>query len=176
MAWSAAISYSTLLLLLLLPLCAADDRLVPGKPLTPGATIVSDGGSFAFGFFSPNNSTPDKLYLGIWYNNLPQITVLRQPLLVAFRPPLATPASTPASAAASFPFRPPHVTRLPWAIHSRSNGPEGLSPRGTSSPTGLAAALLNTGNLVVRSPNGTALWQSFDLPCDTFTRFMFDLR
>ncbi|CAL5082723.1 unnamed protein product [Urochloa decumbens] len=77
--------------LFLLPaLCASDDRLVPGKPLLPGTTIISDGGDFAFGFFSPSNSTPEKLYLGIWYN-IPRLTVV----WVANREAPAISTSTP---------------------------------------------------------------------------------
>ncbi|TVU10330.1 hypothetical protein EJB05_43853, partial [Eragrostis curvula] len=70
------ISICTAGLLLLPVLCVSDDRLVPGKPLAPGTTIISEGGSFALGFFSPSNSTPEKLYLGTWYNNIPRLTVV----------------------------------------------------------------------------------------------------
>nr|CAB3480187.1 unnamed protein product [Digitaria exilis] len=49
------------------------DHLLPGKPLTPGYTLVSDDGTFALGFFSLSKST-DKHYVGIWYNNIPQHT------------------------------------------------------------------------------------------------------
>lgn len=75
-AWSELITrYVTLLVLL--SLCAADDLLVPGKPLSPSRTVISDDGSFVFGFFSPSNSTSAKpSYLGIWYNNMPELTVV----------------------------------------------------------------------------------------------------
>ncbi|TVU10314.1 hypothetical protein EJB05_43837, partial [Eragrostis curvula] len=156
MAWSAAISYATSLLLLLL-LCAADDRLVPGKPLTPGATIVSDGGNFAFGFFSLSNSTPAKLYLGIWYNNIPQLTVV----WVANR---ETPATNGTSSAPAL-----SLTNTSNLVLSDDSGRVLWTTDVATwpAPTGIAAVLLNTGNLVIRYPNGTALWQSFEHPADT---------
>ncbi|TVU10335.1 hypothetical protein EJB05_43859, partial [Eragrostis curvula] len=112
------------------------------------------------GFFSlQSNSRPAKLYLGIWYNDIPGRTVV----WVANREAPAT-NSTSSAPALSLTNTSNLVLsdgdgRVLWTTNITS---------GTSSPTGLAAVLLNTGNLVVRSPNGTALWQSFDLPCDTF--------
>ncbi|TVU10347.1 hypothetical protein EJB05_43871, partial [Eragrostis curvula] len=164
MAWSAIIRYAITFLLLvlrLLPPCASDDRLLPGKLLSPGATIVSDGGSFALGFFSPANSTPAKLYLGIWYNEIPGLTVV----WVANREAPAT-NGTSSSPALS-------LTNTSNLVLSDGDGrvlwTTNITGATSSAPsTGLAAVLLNTGNLVVRSPNGTTLWQSFDYPGDTF--------
>ncbi|OEL13735.1 Receptor-like serine/threonine-protein kinase SD1-8 [Dichanthelium oligosanthes] len=158
------ITYATVLLLLL-PRGASDDRLVLGKPLLPGNTIVSDGGSFALGFFSPSNSTPAKLYLGIWYNDIPRLTAV----WVANR---GTPAANSTSSA-------PRLTltntsnlvlfdtsgRVLWMTNV--TGDQSSPPA-----TGLAAVLLNTGNLVIQSPNGTILWQSFEHPADTFLPWM----
>ncbi|XP_040383293.1 LOW QUALITY PROTEIN: G-type lectin S-receptor-like serine/threonine-protein kinase At1g11410 [Oryza brachyantha] len=138
---SAAFTYIVIgVILLLPPPCAPDDRLVAGKPLSPGVTVVSDGGAFALGFFSPSNSTPEKMYLGIWYNDVPRHGgVGRQPR------------------------NPCHEAdgRVRWTTNVT----------GADSPTaadGPAAVLLSTGNLVIRSPNGTTLWQSFEHPTDSF--------
>ncbi|TVU10302.1 hypothetical protein EJB05_43825, partial [Eragrostis curvula] len=163
MAWSPIIRYASLLLLLLLLLltpCAADDRLVIGKPLSPGATIVSDGGSFAFGFFSLKNSTPAKLYLGIWYN-ISQLTVV----WVANRETPVT-IGTSSSPALS-------LTNTSNLVLSDGDGrvlwtTDITGATSSAASTGYAAVLLNTGNLVIRSPNGTTLWQSFDYPGNTF--------
>ena len=76
MTFMSSVAICTAVLLLLPALCTSDDRLVPGKPLLPGTTVISDGGEFAFGFFAPSKSTPEKLYLGIWYNNISQFTVV----------------------------------------------------------------------------------------------------
>ncbi|OEL23091.1 putative G-type lectin S-receptor-like serine/threonine-protein kinase [Dichanthelium oligosanthes] len=164
MAWPAVISYAIVLLLLLAPPCATDDRLVPGKPLSPGATIVSDGGSFALGFFSLTNSTPAKLYLGIWYNDIPRLTVV----WVANR-------ETPATNSSSSALSPPAALSLTNASNLVLSDVDGrvlwttnVTGAAATAAAGLTAVLLNTGNLVIRSPNGTILWQSFDHPADTF--------
>ncbi|KAL6656443.1 hypothetical protein ACP70R_007269 [Stipagrostis hirtigluma subsp. patula] len=161
----SSIAYTTLLLVLLLQPCASDDRLVPGKPLSPGATIVSDGGSFALGFFSPANSTPAKLYLGIWYNDIPRLTVV----WVANRETPATNSTTSSPPTLSLTNTSNLVLsdaggRVIWA----TNLTGASSPSTAAATGGLTAVLLNTGNLVIRSPSGTTLWQSFEHPADTY--------
>ncbi|CAM0952442.1 unnamed protein product [Alopecurus aequalis] len=146
------------LVLVLLPLSVSDDRLVPGNTLSPGATIVSDGGSFALGFFNPSNSsTPVSLYLGIWYNDIPEFTVV----WVANRETLATNSATPLLSLSN-------SSNL--VLSDGDGGPvlwtTNLAATTTSSPA--TAVLLNNGNLVIRSQNDTMLWQSFDHPTDTF--------
>ncbi|KAL6844912.1 hypothetical protein ACP4OV_025571 [Aristida adscensionis] len=160
MAW-LAIRYATVLLLLL-PRCASDDQLNPGKPLSPGSTIVSIGASFAMGFFSLTNSTPAKLYLGIWYNNIPQLTVV----WVANK---ETPATNNT-------FSPPMLSLTNTSNLILSNGDGHVlwtsnitdMPSSSMADARTAVVLLNNGNLVIRSPNGTTLWQSFEHPADTF--------
>ncbi|KAF0905851.1 hypothetical protein E2562_008886, partial [Oryza meyeriana var. granulata] len=160
---SAAFTYIVISVLLLLPPpCSSDDRLVPGKPLTSDATIISDGGAFAMGFFSPSNSTPDKLYLGIWYNDIPGRTVV----WVARQ---ETPATNGTSSAPTL-----SLTNSSNLVLSDADGRvlwttnitnDAASPTMAAVSTGV---LMNTGNLVIRSPNGTTLWQSFEHPADSF--------
>ncbi|KAF7074199.1 hypothetical protein CFC21_079104 [Triticum aestivum] len=157
----ALLRYTTALIIMFLPLSASNDRLVPGKPLSPGTTIVSDGGMFALGFFNPSNSTPDKLYLGIWYNNIPKLTVV----WVANR---ETPITNNNSSAPML-----SLTNASNLIISEGNNSGRVlwttanvttTPAGPSTPT---AVLLNTGNLVIRLSNGSTVWQSFDHRTDT---------
>ncbi|XBH94098.1 hypothetical protein VPH35_084935 [Triticum aestivum] len=149
------------LIILFLPLCGSDDRLVPGKSLYPGNTIISDGGTFSLGFFNPSNSTPAKLYLGIWYNNISEFTVVwvanrETPVtnITSFAPMLSlTNTSNLIISEAN------NSVRILW---TRANVTT-ISP-GSSTPT---AVLLNTGNLIIRLSNGTTVWQSFDHRTDT---------
>ncbi|CAM0952888.1 unnamed protein product, partial [Alopecurus aequalis] len=153
--------YITALIILFLPPSASDDRLVPGKPLFPGNIIVSDGGAFALGFFNPTNSTPAKLYLGIWYNDIPELTVV----WVANRetPATNTTSSTPMLS----------LTNTSNLVLSDGDGDSHVlwkttnvvTVLGLSTPT---AVLLNSGNFIIRSSNGTTLWQSFDHGTDSY--------
>ncbi|WVZ64531.1 hypothetical protein U9M48_014032 [Paspalum notatum var. saurae] len=163
MDWSLAV----LLFLLLLPLpppCASDDRLSLGsKPLSPNSTIVSTGGGFALGFFSPTSSNQAKLYLGIWYagGGIPGLTVV----WVANRDTPATATNTAAPTLS--------LTNTSNLVLSDAGGAVLWTTNVTgvvssSIPAGVAAVLLDTGNLVIRHPNGTALWESFDHPSDSF--------
>ncbi|CAL5082724.1 unnamed protein product [Urochloa decumbens] len=150
--------------LLLLPaLCASDDRLVLGKPLLPGNTLVSDGGDFALGFFSPSNSTPEKQYLGIWYNNIPRFTVV----WVANRETPAISSSAPSLVMnnnSSLVLSDVNG-RVLWTTNTTTATSSSPSPM--LNTTGSVAVLMNTGNLILRSSSGKVLWQSFDHPTDT---------
>ncbi|KAM0883483.1 hypothetical protein ACQ4PT_031590 [Festuca glaucescens] len=147
---------SLLLLLVVLPLSTSDDSLVFGRPLSPGATIVSDGGAFELGFFSPSNSTPARQYLGIWYSGITELTVVwvanRESPAVTGRPTLA-------------------LTNASSLVLSDGNGQVLWATDVIASDVGTGSAvavLTNDGNLELRSPNSTVLWQSFDDPTDTF--------
>jgi hypothetical protein len=164
MAFTSSVA---LLLLLLLPaLCISDDRLVPGKPLSPGTTVVSDGGEFALGFFAPSKSTPDKLYLGIWYSNILRFTVV----WVANR-------ATPANSSMAPRLVLTNDSNLVLSDDANGGGGRVLWTTNTTTTTTTTTTagpgrssevvLMNTGNLALQSPSGKMLWQSFDHPTDT---------
>nr|CAB3457788.1 unnamed protein product [Digitaria exilis] len=160
----ASSALAVLLLLLLWPLCASsDDRLVLGKALSPGTPLVSDGGAFALGFFSPPNSSSSSLYLGIWYNNIPKLTVVWVADQAA---PITTPSATLALTTASNLVLSDAAGRVLWTTNVTATVVD--ASNSSSSSSSPMAVLQNTGNLVVRSPNGTALWQSFEHPGDAY--------
>ncbi|CAL5390622.1 unnamed protein product [Camellia sinensis] len=116
-------------------------------------TIVSSGGSFEMGFFSPGSSRNQ--YLGIWYKNISVRTIV----WVANREiPLLDSSSV--------------LTIINPGILGLVNGTGSViwSPNMTGSTRDPVARLMESGNLVVQDANdesGHFLWQSFDYPCDT---------
>ncbi|MED6138219.1 hypothetical protein PIB30_072206 [Stylosanthes scabra] len=132
------------------------DSIRVSQSLSDGMTLVSQGGKFELGFFSPGNS--QKRYLGIWYKKIPVHTVV----WVANR------------------VNP--INDFSGILTVNSKGNLILTENGTEttfwSTISLKQAknpvleLLDSGNLVLRNEGESNpkdyLWQSFDYPSDTF--------
>ena len=81
--WSANCRLSSMLILYMPLLCSfyacceARDTLRQGEWISDnGETLVSAGGRFEFGFFSPTGSSGNKRYVGIWYHKWDNRTVV----------------------------------------------------------------------------------------------------
>uniref|UniRef100_A0A804K3W2 Bulb-type lectin domain-containing protein n=1 Tax=Musa acuminata subsp. malaccensis TaxID=214687 RepID=A0A804K3W2_MUSAM len=139
----------------LLLLGTSDDRLTPGEFISLNETLVSDAGEFVFGFFSPTNSTGD-FYAGVWYNNIPQRTVI----WVANREkPINDSSATLRISDDSNLVIVDSEGGIFWSSNLSGFGKPGNDT---------AAVLYNSGNLVLRANSHNILWQSFDHPTDTF--------
>jgi hypothetical protein len=140
-------------LLFMVVLCQSDDRLTPAKPLLPSEVLISDGGVFALGFFSLKNSSSS--YVGIWYNNIPERTYV----WIANRD---NPITTNVPGKLVF-------TNSSDLVLLDSTGHTIWMTTNNSTAGGgeTASILLDSGNLVIRSPNGTDIWESFNYPTDT---------
>lgn len=57
----------------LVPFCSSIDTISFNQTLKDGDLLISSGKSFALGFFG---NSPGKRYIGIWYNNVPELTVV----------------------------------------------------------------------------------------------------
>ncbi|RCV35589.1 hypothetical protein SETIT_7G251700v2 [Setaria italica] len=132
--------------------CQSNNQLTQAKPLFLKDKLVSEGGDFALGFFSPTNSSR-KLYIGIWYNSIPERTVV----WVANRD---NPINSPSSAKLA-------ITNNSELVLSDSQGQSIWKTNNTRGGAGAFAVILNSGNFVLRLPNGRDIWQSFDHPTDT---------
>ncbi|KAL7249451.1 hypothetical protein ACSBR1_011612 [Camellia fascicularis] len=139
----------------ILIMSSAVDIITKTQFITGSQTIVSSGGSFEMGFFSPGNS--QNQHLGIWYKKISSRTVV----WVANREiPLIDSSGV--------------LKVIDPGILALLNGTGSViwSANVTRStvqdPIG---QLLESGNLVVRDANDDNpehfLWQSFDHPCDT---------
>ncbi|KAL5216323.1 hypothetical protein ABZP36_007724 [Zizania latifolia] len=141
--------------LLLISCCQCDDRLTQAERLIhPGGVVVSKGGVFALGFFSPATSN-QSLFLGIWYNKIPERTYV----WVANR---NDPITTPPSAMLA-------INNSSDLVLSDSKGHTIWTAMNSTitGGDGAYAVLLDSGNLELQLPNGTTIWQSFDHPTDT---------
>ncbi|XP_019196488.1 PREDICTED: G-type lectin S-receptor-like serine/threonine-protein kinase At4g27290 [Ipomoea nil] len=143
------------ILLSLLTFCTSVDTITPDHPITDGTTIVSAGGNFELGFFSPGNSK--NRYVGIRYSKIPTKDVV----WVANR-------DTP-------------LNNTSGKLMLKDNGNlvllDGSNEEIWSSNSSISlknpvAQLSDTGNLVVREGNDhsskNSAWQSFDYPGNTF--------
>ncbi|GLT52783.1 hypothetical protein SLA2020_261030 [Shorea laevis] len=128
---------------------AAKDTLSSGQYITNSETIVSEGEVFELGFFSPGNSAI--YYLGIWYKKVEEQTVV----WVANRD-----YSFFTSSAALTVSDDGNLVILEGKISYKVTN---ISPY-----KNVSAAILDTGNLVLRDENLNLLWQSFDFPSDTY--------
>ncbi|KAG5233498.1 G-type lectin S-receptor serine/threonine-protein kinase [Salix suchowensis] len=125
----------------LLPFCASQGIIAPGKYISANQTIISASGNFALGFFSLRNSTP-RYYLGIWYNKIQKKNVV----WVANR-------ESPADSLGTF-----ALGKTVWSSNVK------LADSAINKTAGM---LMDNGNLVLRRDEAI-LWQSFDHPSDTF--------
>ncbi|CAN1239391.1 G-type lectin S-receptor-like serine/threonine-protein kinase At4g27290 [Linum grandiflorum] len=146
-------------------LARSGDTITPALPLHDGDTIISADGTYQMGFFSPGSSTKNR-YLGIWYRDIPDLTIV----WVANR---------------EKPIPPPNVGVLHLTSNGtlllldRVNGTRIWSTTTLSALSGINSAvvaqLLNSGNLVVKRQQkdendddvDNTLWQSFDYMGDT---------
>ncbi|KQK14050.1 receptor-like serine/threonine-protein kinase SD1-8 [Brachypodium distachyon] len=157
------------ILLVLLPSSQAaaissGDTITPATPpLAGNHTLVSSGGTFALGFFTPDPAGTGRTYLGIWYNNIPAHTVVwvanrENPVL---GPPDSATLKIDGNGTSLVIVDSQHgSSRIVW-----------VSPAVLSSdvvPRSPTAQLLDTGNLVLSfAGSGAVAWQSFDYPTDT---------
>ncbi|KAF7822816.1 G-type lectin S-receptor-like serine/threonine-protein kinase [Senna tora] len=137
----------------------AFDSIAPTQFMRDGMTLVSQGGDFELGFFSPGKSK--KRYLGIWYKNVPIQTVV----WVANR---VNPINDSSAILTLNPTNGNLILRqnntVVWYTNSSSHSDQ-------QTPLNPVAQLLDSGNLVVRDQKDSNpenyLWQSFDFPSDT---------
>ncbi|KAL6844525.1 hypothetical protein ACP4OV_026198 [Aristida adscensionis] len=151
--------FSMFLLALTAPAAAslASDVLTRGRNISDadGDTLVSEGGSFTLGFFSPTGAPPTKRYLGIWFT----VSPLEAVCWVANRE------------------RPLNDTSGALVITDEGSlrlldgaGQVVWSSNTTGAAAPATARLLDSGNLVVMGDPSSAaayVWQSFDHPSNT---------
>nr|GMD05209.1 receptor-like serine/threonine-protein kinase SD1-7 isoform X1 [Ipomoea batatas] len=132
-----------------------------GQSLSPGQSLISPGGKFELGFFSPGNSS--NAYVGIWYANISVQTVVW--VLNRDNPILNSSSNATLVLSGANLQLYNDARELIWFTNVSST---------VSNTT--QAMLLDTGNFVVKNDVFT-YWQSFDYPTNTLLpgmKFGFD--
>ncbi|TQD75236.1 hypothetical protein C1H46_039227 [Malus baccata] len=146
--------YSSLLLMFAAVFSIADDGTSTFQSIRDGETVVSTGGTFELGFYSPDAS--NRRYVGIWYKKISVKTIV----WVANRDTPLTDLS------GVLKVTNPGILVL---NHNMSTIWSSNTSRTAQNPM---ARLLDSGNLIVidmsDDDSENLLWQSFDYPGDTF--------
>nr|GME10174.1 G-type lectin S-receptor-like serine/threonine-protein kinase At4g27290 isoform X1 [Ipomoea batatas] len=146
----------SLIIFSILKISPARDTISLDDPLPENETIISSGGTFEMGIFSPSFTFS---YVGIWYKNIPA----RPVVWVANR---KVPLSKNVTSLVLKIVNSSHLALLSVANDVILSVNTSLS---FSSPV---MQLLDSGNLVVRDAGdenpGNFLWQSFDYPTNTY--------
>ncbi|KAL8130451.1 hypothetical protein V2J09_019606 [Rumex salicifolius] len=131
---------------------SSSDTLLPSQSLALNQTLVSAGQKYELGFFHDGGT--NKIYLGIWYFNLPVKTIV----WVANRDSPARSSSASLKLGASGQI-----------LLSNQGGSGVVWSSNQSSAANPVLQLLDSGNLIVREADdsGNYIWQSFDYPTDT---------
>ncbi|KAK9118565.1 hypothetical protein Scep_016658 [Stephania cephalantha] len=139
-----------------LQLCYALDAIKKGERLGVSQTIVSSGGHFELGFFSPGQSK--NLYVGIWYK---KISVYKRTVVWVTNREYPISMSFNSSCYLS-------INKDGNLVISDGRGMS-YSISSVSTRSSTSATLLDSGNFVLRDTiSNEVLWQSFDHPADTF--------
>ncbi|KAG2558840.1 hypothetical protein PVAP13_8NG349400 [Panicum virgatum] len=161
-AAAAAIKFLNLATLIfsVLLLTSASDTLNSGGNITDGETLVSAGGLFTLGFFSPSPAgVPTKRYLGIWF------TASAPPEAVCWVANREAPLNSTSGVLVM------DSARSLLLLDGSGQTAWSSSKTNTTAPA-TVAQLLESGNLVVlrdktSGGGGSVLWQSFDHPSNT---------
>ncbi|KRG88621.2 hypothetical protein GLYMA_U042800v4 [Glycine max] len=134
-------------------IAAETSSITLSQSLSYGKTLVSPSGIFELGFCNLGN--PNKIYLGIWYKNIP----LQNIVWVANGGNPIKDSFSILKLDSSGNLVLTHNNTVVWSTSS---------PEKAQNPV---AELLDSGNLVIRDENedkeDTYLWQSFDYPSNT---------
>ncbi|GKV15825.1 hypothetical protein SLEP1_g26574 [Rubroshorea leprosula] len=148
------------LMALPIPTPTPADTIAPGQTMRDGVvTLVSAGGTYEFGFFSPGNSKSQ--CLGIWYRNIATKTVV---WVVNREAPISGSSGVP------------NMTSQGTLLLSDGTNSIFWSSNTSRTPQNPMSQLLDSGNLVVKDGDdaaaGNILRQTFDHPSDALLHGM----